>query len=35
VPNDPLLVGWTSFWQAVDMTALATTNRLTITVQAY
>ena len=35
VPNDPLLVGWTSYWQAVDMTALETTNRLTITVQSY
>ena len=35
VPNDPLLVGWTSFWQAVDIDRAETTNRLTITVQSY
>ena len=35
VPNNPALVGWTTYWQAVDATPLKVTNRITITVQSY
>jgi hypothetical protein len=35
LPNNPALVGWTSYWQAVDVATLRVTNRLKMTVLGY
>ena len=35
VPNNPALVGWTTWWQAIDVAAMRFTNRLSITVAGY
>ena len=35
VPNNPALVGWTTYWQAIDVAAMRFTNRITITVAGY
>jgi len=35
VPNNPALIGWTTYWQAADAAQLRLTNRITITVMGY
>ena len=35
VPNNPALVGWTTYWQSVDASQMRLTNRITITVMGY
>ena len=35
VPNNPALVGWTTWWQAVEATQMRFTNRIAITVLGY
>jgi hypothetical protein len=35
VPNNPALIGSTTYWQAIDVTQMRFTNRLTITVLSY
>ena len=35
VPNNPALIGWTTYWQAVDAAQMRLTNRVTITVMGY
>ena len=34
-PNEPALVGWTTYWQALDAAAMSLTNRLTVTVLSF
>jgi hypothetical protein len=33
--NNPAYVGWTTYWQAIDVTQMRFTNRLTVTVLGY
>jgi hypothetical protein len=35
VPNNPALVGWTTYWQSIDAAQMRVTNRLSVTVQSY
>ena len=35
VPNNPALIGWTTYWQSVDAAQMRLTNRLAITVLNY
>ena len=35
VPNNPALVGWTTYWQAAEASQMRFTNRITITVMGY
>lgn len=35
VPNNPALVGWTTWWQAVEAAQVRLTNRIPITVMSF
>jgi FG-GAP-like repeat len=35
VPNSPALIGWTTYWQTVDLTAPSISNRRAVTVLGY
>ena len=35
VPNNPALVGWTTYWQAIDIAQTRFTNRVAITVMSF
>jgi hypothetical protein len=35
VPNNPALLGWTTYWQAIDAGQMRFTNRITVTVMSF
>jgi hypothetical protein len=35
LPNNPALIGWTTYWQSIDASQMRFTNRVTVTVMGY